>query len=308
MLSTLIPFGLRANDHQLVDVSTVPRGKQCGCICPSCHTSLIARQGENRAWHFAHVSQGVYEETDQECTFSFYVSVRLMAKQLIGARCRLKLPEYREHVFGNVKAGQGQRSIAYTITREQVIEIEAVEVEKSFEGVRIDVFGKVKDFPFGIYFTHPGRKQPVEPERFQEMSIGIVAIDLTDLKVQFAQARSRGNTYASVLKHFLASDTQSKHWIYHPRRRKRQAAAEAHLAALMETEILPSQMLREDQPSSQYALPGLPESPPLQLQSQRVQYECMICNIEWEGIEPGLNPCPKCGSHLFRRVKEKIQG
>ena len=307
MLSTLIPFGLRANDRHLVDVSTVPRGKQCGCICPSCHTSLIARQGENREWHFAHASQGTYEETEQECTFSFYVSVRLMAKQLISTHYKLKLPEYREHVFGYSEVYQAQRSVAYTITREQLIELEAIEVEKSFEGIRIDILGKVKNFPFGIYFTHPGRKQPVDPERFQGMSIGVVAIDLTDLKVQFAQAQSRENTYASTLKHFLASDIQSKHWIYHPRRQKRQAAAEAHLAALIETKIPPSQVPRKDQSSNQYILSSLPQAPPLQLQFQHVQCECMICNIEWEGIEPGLNPCPKCSSHLFRRVKEKIQ-
>ena len=261
MLSTLIPFGLRVNNGHLVDVSTVPRGKQWDCICLSCHASLIARQGKNQARHFAHTSQGVYEEIDQECTFSFYVSTHLMAKQLIGTHCKLKLPEYRERVFSNAKARQGQRSATYTITGEQDIELKAVEVEKSFKGVKVDVLGKVKNFPFGIYFTYPGREQPVDPERFQGMPIGVVAIDLTDLKVQFAQARDSGNTYISVLKHFLISDTLSKRWIYHPRRQKQQAIAEEHLAALMETEISSNHTLQRNRPSNQYILVSLPQIP-----------------------------------------------
>ena len=240
MCFTLIPFGLRERDGHLVDVSIVPRGKQCGCICPSCHTSLVARQGEDREWHFAHASHGVYRETDRECTFSFYLSVRLMAKQLIGASCELKLPEYREHAFSYFKVGQERRNIEYLITREQSVKLEDVEVEKSFQGIRIDVFGKVKQYPFGIYFTHPGREQPVDPERFQKMHIGIIEIDLTDLKDRLAQARSSGSTYEIALKNFLASDIQSKRWLYHPRKQKCQAAAEARLAALLETEISPS--------------------------------------------------------------------
>ena len=236
MCFTLIPFGLRERDGHLVDVSIVPRGKQCGCICPSCHTSLVARQGEDREWHFAHASHGVYRETDRECTFSFYLSVRLMAKQLIGASCELKLPEYREHAFSYFKVGQERRNVEYLITREQNIKLEDVEVEKSFQGIRIDVFGKVKQYPFGIYFTHPSREQPVDPERFQKMHIGIIEIDLTDLKERLAQARSSGSTYEIALKNFLASDIQSKRWLYHPRKQKRQAAA---IENLLTIELVP---------------------------------------------------------------------
>jgi len=37
-----IPFGLRSEDQQYVDVADVPKGKQCGCICPSCVMYLIS--------------------------------------------------------------------------------------------------------------------------------------------------------------------------------------------------------------------------------------------------------------------------
>jgi competence CoiA-like predicted nuclease len=60
-----IPFGLRESDNALVDVSDVQNGKQCGCVCPSCHTPLEARQGDINAWHFAHASKNVYKQLNK---------------------------------------------------------------------------------------------------------------------------------------------------------------------------------------------------------------------------------------------------
>jgi len=93
-----IPFGLRESDEAIVDVYAVKRGRECGCICPSCGTPLIARQGEEKVWHFTHASRHVYDRTEQECDFAVYVSVRLMARQLIGSRLTLALPDYRSRV------------------------------------------------------------------------------------------------------------------------------------------------------------------------------------------------------------------
>jgi competence CoiA-like predicted nuclease len=91
--SNKIPFGLRESDNALVDVYDVPNGKQSGCVCPSCQTPLEARQGDINVWHFAHSSKKVYQKTKNECEYSFYLSVRLMARQLIGKQIILSLPE-----------------------------------------------------------------------------------------------------------------------------------------------------------------------------------------------------------------------
>ena len=29
--------------------------------------------------------------------------------------------------------------------------------------------------------------------------------------------------------------------------------------------------------------------------------ECAMCRSQWQGVEPGINPCPKCGTHIFSR-------
>ena len=86
-----IPFGLASDDGSLVDVENVPRGAKCGCVCPSCKTPLVARQGGEKEWHFAHASQRIYKRTKNECQYSFYVSVRLMARQLIGDEITMRL-------------------------------------------------------------------------------------------------------------------------------------------------------------------------------------------------------------------------
>nr|WP_264299516.1 competence protein CoiA family protein [Vibrio navarrensis] len=97
MMLQHVPFGLRTQDQTFVDVADVVRGKNCGCICPSCHTPLIARQGEEKQWHFAHASRKV-EGTDKECDFSFFVSVRMMARQVIETGIAIVLPEYRSYL------------------------------------------------------------------------------------------------------------------------------------------------------------------------------------------------------------------
>ncbi|BBE58737.1 hypothetical protein TRKP33_p0179 (plasmid) [Klebsiella pneumoniae] len=37
---------------KFVDIASVENGLSCNCICLICGTSLIARQGQNKKWHF----------------------------------------------------------------------------------------------------------------------------------------------------------------------------------------------------------------------------------------------------------------
>ncbi len=117
----LIPFGLNEEDGRFVDVFNVPRGKKCGCICPSCKTPLIARHGEVNEWHFAHASRTVYSKTENECKFSFYVSVRMMARQIIGEYLEIILPAYNDYVSEYVEQYSQNISIPFTVTEQQKI-------------------------------------------------------------------------------------------------------------------------------------------------------------------------------------------
>ena len=55
---------------------------------------LVARQGEVREWHFAHFTGGISSPTERPCEFSFYVSVRMMARQLLDRELTISLPAY----------------------------------------------------------------------------------------------------------------------------------------------------------------------------------------------------------------------
>lgn len=39
-----------------------------------------------------------------------------------------------------------------------------------------------------------------------------------------------------------------------------------------------------------------------EIERRPATFECVKCHLQWEGSDPGLNPCPKCSTHLFRRL------
>jgi len=146
----LIPFGYNSADETFVDVENVPRGAKCGCICPACKTPLIARQGEEKEWHFAHASRKVYEKTQKECEFSFYLSVRMMARQIIGDELKIRLPEYKDSVSSYIPALGYPLHESFVVSESKEICLSNVMVESSFEGVAVDIVGYISDFKFVV--------------------------------------------------------------------------------------------------------------------------------------------------------------
>lgn len=55
MAEALMYFA-RGAEGSIVDVTQVPRGSACGCICLGCRSPVLAKQGKVNAWHFGHVS------------------------------------------------------------------------------------------------------------------------------------------------------------------------------------------------------------------------------------------------------------
>ena len=82
-----VPFGLR--DGRMWLPKQVPRGKACDCVCPACHTPLVAKATDSscRRPHFAHFTQ-------TDCRAGFETALHRMAKQLIAGHIRLKLPPW----------------------------------------------------------------------------------------------------------------------------------------------------------------------------------------------------------------------
>lgn len=86
---SLIPFAYSRTLKRLVDVTEVPRGLACCCICPSCSMRLQARQGEVYEHHFSH-----YDKAHSKCEYSYWVSIRDMAKQILKEVKYIKIRQY----------------------------------------------------------------------------------------------------------------------------------------------------------------------------------------------------------------------
>lgn len=306
-----IPFGLRESDDELVDVYDVPNGKQCGCVCPSCHTPLEARQGDIKVWHFAHASKNVYKKTKNECEYSFYLSLRMMARQLIGKQITLYLPEFKgmiEYYEGIFRYKQYKE---FNVTKDSNITVDDLKVEDTFSCVAVDIIGSIGSFKFVVYFTHQGRIVPEVLFDPEDKKCGIIEISLDSLMFKFKTAKSEGKTYYEILADFLTHDKDSKKWIYHPRFGPCASAAVENLkegASNLTYEIISPR----NNIYSKYSLPKASKQGSQKFskfydfstekQSSRlVKFGCVMCNTRWDGYEAGGNICPKCKSHLYSK-------
>jgi len=304
----LIPFGFNPIDETFVDVEDVPRGVKCGCICPACKTPLIARQGEEKEWHFAHASRKVYSKTQKECEFSFYLSVRMMARQIIGNELDIRLPEYQDSVSQYVPALGYSLHEPFLVTESKEICLTNVEVETSFGGVAVDIVGYISDFKFVIYFTHPGRIIPQELKSPTDYHCGVISIALDELRSSiFRQAKRENKSYQSALIEYLSNDVSSKHWIFHPRFQRCHQQAIDRLKE--KTKSYPEKGKPHRKRSIRFRDLSISEdfnltAPDVQPTKQRVLFECVICKSQWQGFEPGGEKCPKCNTHLYTTKKE----
>jgi hypothetical protein len=66
-------------DGQEIFINNAKRGADCGCACLGCGQPLIARQGEERIWHFAHVLK---TDCDYGETENHYNSKEILARHI----------------------------------------------------------------------------------------------------------------------------------------------------------------------------------------------------------------------------------
>ena len=106
----------------MVRAEAVPNGKACGCICPECRGSLVAKNAGSKVRpHFSHMpGQGsdVCRET----------AIHLMAKQILASSRQVMLPAWERHYSQCDISGQSHhceeiwaaKPWAYTYAKEEV--------------------------------------------------------------------------------------------------------------------------------------------------------------------------------------------
>lgn len=202
MAALLLPFARRRSDGAMVSPDEVARGRACDCFCPGCELDVLARQGTEREWHFAHVMSS-------ECTQGYEISTHELAKQLLRQRKELLLPSLDVHV---------QEIDAYGLVLEEFrqvfqtrkISLDAVQAGETLDGVNVDILGIRHARKVIVEITVFHQLQPDKRKRLIETGIPCFQINLERFKTR--------QVTKSLLEKALFEDTTIRHWIYHPKR------------------------------------------------------------------------------------------
>ncbi len=234
-----------------------------------------------------------------------------MARQTIGEQIEIILPAYKGKVSEYLANYGRYFNERFTVAEKQKITITNTEVEQSFLGIPVDVYGLVDDFNFIIYFTHPGREIPQELRNPSDTKCGIIGVSLDRLhSIYFANSEKSTKSYLKILKDFLVNDISSKQWIFHPRFRRLEELARLKLA----------EKVKNLKPRSSFGKKKLEHPPekhivtkmfsfklPAQKPRRLAILECVMCAEQWRGFHSKGVECPKCeSSYLFIRKIEYV--
>lgn len=192
MKSLNLTYALK--DGVLVHISQVSSGLQCGCKCPACVETLIAKKGDKVIHHFAHKST-------IECEFGYQTSLHLAAKKIISENGIMRVPAvYLE--FPNTDKRE-------LIEPEEVLQVSEVILEKKLHNIIPDILlvtniGKIIVEIFVTYEIDLEKE-----EKIKKMGIPTIEIDLSKIDRNISEQE---------LQDILINENEHKVWIYNGKR------------------------------------------------------------------------------------------
>ncbi|MBP3414901.1 MAG: hypothetical protein J6L81_06880 [Clostridia bacterium] len=154
-------------DGNIIHISNAQRGAMCECFCPSCGDALIARQGSEVKYHFAH-------SNNKNCTNGYLASVCCAIKQKIDQLGYICLPAYTMNRT-IIDEGSG----LHVIIPESKIVIDKVDlIKKSGNITGIMVYYKSKPLIINILTTYSTSRSRADA-RTRQIGIPVVEIDLS---------------------------------------------------------------------------------------------------------------------------------
>lgn len=232
----------------------------------------MARQGDQKAWHFAHATRGAHEVVSGSCEFSLYVSVRQMVLQLYDGPIATHLPKVEASVAKHLTALSRPRSITHPIAPEREAMLGPGDVGGAIGGVQADVVFNDGGIRIGIFVSHPGRRVGRPPSL--EAEVRLLEVPLDGIERLLWSPRLRGDTYTARLTHFLGTASDGRRWLSYPGL----CAAEAEVQARAGTNA-PAANAHAATPSS---------------------YECIMCKVQFAAVECRIS-CPRCGEGIYTR-------
>lgn len=136
-----------------VFVDDVPNGKKCGCFCAECKGSLIAKQGNIKAHHFAHANG-----TDSiKCS---QTALHLLAKEIIAEEKRIP-------AFVNGKI--------------EFVSVDSIEQEKNLGDIKPDLYAEFNGKPIAIEIFVSHAVDDAKFQKIQEHKLTTFEINLSEI-------------------------------------------------------------------------------------------------------------------------------
>lgn len=182
----LMKIALNAEQH-IVHIDQVQRGLACNCTCFECGETVIAKQGDVKEHHFAHVSN------KESCDIQTESILHKYAKQVIEQEQKLYLP-----------------SLSHTneITAE-LWHFEQVKLEQNIGAIRPDLIATSNhDELLFIEIAVTSFIDKHKAKLIEQLGIKTVEIDLSML------LKNDLTIPSDEVKNFILNDIQNKTWIF----------------------------------------------------------------------------------------------
>lgn len=270
-----IPFAIEYSSGELVEVGQVKSGRSCGCVCPSCGQSVIARQGDINQWHFAHDNKGA-EPPKSLCEISFYVCCkRFVIEQLIkNETLTLSTPCYTVSEKQLISSGGSFKSktASMAVTEEKVLTVDGFTRDGNF-----DLAVLIGSHNIDVILDHPERSLA----NISPGTNAILSVDLRFIANRYDEVRSAPGLIQKAVIDLFSIDVDHKHWLFHPR----EVSVRARLLEQLRSK-------KDDHEVKEERLSAAPIAEP-----QNVR--CTMCNTSWIWITGEPYSCVTCNTHLY---------
>ncbi len=300
--STVIPFCIRASDGVEVDIFDVERGLACECICPSCNAPLIARKGDINDWHFAHASKDGHRREVTDCEFSFFVSVRMMSRKILGMTDHIELPEGLVHTSFNGQYHGKKHVYTLPYAKRTTFKPDRVQVEAVWNGMHVDALMALGEYQLAIFFRCPDKPATYNYSSNKPENTGVLEIDLTNCReLLYGHDRPKDVRFTTLLERFLIDMVYNKKWLFHPRKAKTQEEVDRWFKERIFSDIsdnTPVFVMPESGDNS-----GFLDS---NTHGGLYRFHCAICQGNWQGEYITGRFCQQCQSYLYVTDSGKV--
>jgi len=184
-----LKYGL-TQDDRLKYIDDVSNGLNCNCRCPACLEKLVAKQGEELDWHFAHYNSEMCTHPHPNETV-----LHKLAKQIILDAKKIWLPK--------ISLGLVIPSATILIRNASYHQVKNAFAECKVDDIRPDVILEIGDTRLIVELLVTHAVDEVKREKIKRLDISAIEIDLRNTDID-----------DKVLEKILLEESERKRWLY----------------------------------------------------------------------------------------------